>query len=390
MDSSMKKHLLLNFLVGCLLLVGMEFAHADNPGHLPPKSILANPNSTPGNAVPFQLGAIFAHSIRMSDDATTDNARFVTALNLAMNGIPGSIHGLPVFFMANPTNARGYSSYYFSNTLDVTEEGTINCGDGSRVGLTPRVSLVFAPGVPGVRFDNPANAQTGNGTRQANINGCHIVSLGFALSRIYPTVGNPTISTPAFQNEAYAPTATRISVGDALAVFSMYNYVAGFSGGITGKLLTVTSVVDSPADLVAGMMIQGNNIPNGIYIGGSGTTGATCGGSACTGTGGAGTYLLTYSIASPPLASQANTGTLTGSFNGVTPSGPIVTPGTTVRSCTGGPGSLCGPYNGGSNTLTLSNAPTEAEYFVVWLLPGPNTTLPAGSQMYNITTSLTG
>lgn len=341
-------------------------------------------------------------------DNGTDNAPLISALNSAMGAITGGYAlGAPVVFP--PNLARDSSVYYFSQPLSITHEGSITCNDGSRAGNRPaRVALVFAPGVPGVRFENKGTATDGGGVDTAILNGCLVLSLGFSGSTHGrpTTAGDPTVAYPNFALPLYILWGNRtslatpnVAIGDLLVIYPAVVQSWKFAGSATGNVLTVTSkptafATTTDPGIAVGQMLTATSpragMPNGIFIAGSQLQGSMCGSAACTGTGGAGTYLLSVSIASPPVASQAVAGALALNcgpvcFETQNQSGaPMVAPGSVVTNCSDVRNDQC--VLGAKATLTLSNAPRLGQDFVTWLLPGPkNASYP--SQMYNVTTS---
>ena len=343
-------------------------------------------------------GILNAAQVGFSADGR-DNA----PANFVLSSIMSRYMGTAVNFPANPL--YGQSNYYFSQPLEIVNTGSVSCGDGERAFLYPSVNLVFGPGVSGVRFEGyPTNfyfasTYAGVGSYVSSLSGCGIFSLGFGgfETGIGTTAGNPVIANVAFPssdqiNRGVKNAAPLVSVGDGLAVFHTIDYW-NFSGSVTGDILTVTSWGGAsfgspdpgiaPGQLFHDDLYPGTNVPVGLWISQTHAEDATL-----TGTGHTGTYRLSSSIATPPAgAAQAKPGTITGNFQAeIQSGGPVVAVGTTVTGCS----TLSGTHCGAGGTLTLSSAPALSLAYGVWLLPGPNTSNPYGSQMYNVTTSKVG
>lgn len=321
-------------------------------------------------------------------DDGSDNAPLVATLNTILNLYPG----MPIHFPVDPGFRT--ANYWFSQPLEIVNTTTVTCGDGQRQMQFPPVNLAFGPGVSGVRFDGygmPGLAGVGAG--MSSLAGCGIISTGYAgvfsSSSIAgnTTVQNQRITTPsALTNGAVTPEPVP-SIGDSVALFNPPSYWYP-SGSITGNVLTVTSwgggTSATDPGIAPGQMVQGNGVPFGTFIRSTHAEDP-----AYTGTGQTGTYEIYPSIATPVEPTQANPGTLTGGFQLEVQTGPpLVPPGTIVTGCSTLTGTQC-PTTGGA-TMTLSNAPRLGLTYAEYLLPGPDTASPYGSQMYNITTSLTG
>jgi hypothetical protein len=334
-----------------------------------------------------------------------DNASLVSALNTAENASTAS--GKPVIFPADPNTATS-TIYYFTQPMTMNRDGPIRCENG--------VSLVFAAGIPAFQFLAPSMTTYPFGYNiPATLENCAVFSIGWQSGLGIPgtqaTRGSNVVPSIRWaQNAVISPFLpdTPIYIGDSLVMFPYLNNNWGFGGSITGNVLTVSTVPHSfvtnngdPGIEVGMLLIEGpNGMPHGLYIAGSGnssadgtsTTAATCGGSACTGTGGTGTYLLNYSIASPPMGSiEAQAGTVSGGMAAQVQSAHSLNfaPGTIIDTCTTPTGFQC---QTGSGTLTLkvNGAVSNAAYGqsnTEWLLPGPHSPNP---QNYTVTTSTTG
>ena len=336
-------------------------------------------------------GVIDARALGFRSDGGFDNASLVPALSTVLYNLTN----VSLVFSGTPTEM--VSNYWFSQPLDIDITLSVSCKDGSRASAFPGVNLVFTPGVTGVRFNGAGVALSGLGAAMVNFNGCGVVQTGYVNdARDRTTTGTPTVTAPTFGGPNFiqygaTQAAPTFYVGDSLALFpgTIYWY---FSGSITGNVLTVTSTPtggggsSSDPGIAQGQMLQGgpnNTLPNDIYIAATHAQNP-----AYTGTGGTGTYLLSDSITTPTVLAQAIASSaqpLVGSFDTEVGTGPsMIPPGTTVTSCTGAIGNQCPA----GSTMTVSAAPTLGTGYVAYLLPGPNST--SGSQMYNITSSLTG
>jgi hypothetical protein len=349
---------------------------------------IGQPASSPGRYLQsLTNGVLNAKTIGFRDDGI-DNAPMVYTLNTILN----RYIGMPVNFPADP--AYQQANYWFSQPLEILNSASISCGDGARQMQFPGVNLVFGPDVSGVRFEGyglPGFA--GGGIYAANFSGCGVENVGFTRSGATAsvagkaTIPNTRISTPSAIASGAIHAEPTPALGDGVALFNSNGYW-DFSGSIVGNVLTVTAWSSgwSATDpgIAVGQMLRGSGVPYGVFI-----RYTHAENSIYTGTGQLGTYEIYPSIANPTFSSQANSGTLTGNFNTEVQSGPpLVAPGTTVVGCSNLSGSNC-PF-AGWQTLTLSNAPRLGLPYAQWLLPGPNTSYPYGSQMYNVTTSLTG
>ena len=333
-------------------------------------------------------GILNAKAVGFRDDGG-DNAPMVVKLNTILN----LYTNLPINFPGGPLGSQ--SNYWFSQPLELTSSTSVSCGDGSRAALIPGVNLVFGPDVSGIRSEDwPLVGFDGGGAWGVDISGCGIFSAGFA-SRVGPSVaGNPTIpNSPINAPSQIAGGASNPdlvpAIGDGVALFNIPGYWF-FSGSVTGNVLTVTSWGNgwSTTDpgIAVGQMLQGSygSFPFGTYIKSTHAENPTY-----TGTGQLGTYEVYPPINTPIFPAQAITGTITDSWQTEVQSGPpLVATGTTITGCSTLSGSNC-PSTAGS-TLTLSNAPRLGLGYIEYVLPGPNTSSPYGSQMYNATTSLAG
>ena len=341
--------------------------------------------NTPGRYLQrLTNGVLNLATLGFKDDGT-DNSSLVAALNTVLSLYPG----IGVNFPLNPAHIQ--SNYWFSQPLEITNSVSVSCGAGTRQMQFPPVNLVFGPGISGVRFENfSIPGLAGNGVNIGTLDGCGVASVGFgqggAAVAGNTTVPNTRITTPSAIAYAAVNPEPMFSIGDGAAMFpgAIYWY---FSGSITGNVLTVTtwnggwSVADP--GIAVGQMVQGSGVPAATFIQATHAENPTY-----TGTGTTGTYLLTQSIAAPFNVLQANSGALSGNFQTEVQTGPPLVPeGTTVVGCSSLSGTHC-TSNGG--TLTLSNAPRLGVGYYIWFLPGPNTSYAYGSQMYNISTSLTG
>ena len=351
--------------------------------------------TTPGRyLLEMPNGILDTRLLGFTDDGS-DNSSHIPALNAVRN-----FGGQPVVFSGN--SVTGQSNYWFNSPLDIVTEGLISCGGGERAPNFPKVNLIFAPGVSGVRFFNINTAQSAGytglglagapiGMNSANLNGCGIASMTFGgfTAGPAPIAGNPVVTTPSNWDVRYSvPAGSQRpmpvwAVGDAMVGFTLAPFW-NFSGSVTGNVLTVTStpagLSSTDPGIAQGQMLIGGGV-HGVYIAATHAENPTY-----TGTGGAGTYLLSASYASPPLPADAQPGTVTSGFYTVAPTNqPFIPPGTTIVSCTPSSGTDCPA----GSSLTLSKAPTLGiPYSYSWMLPGPNST--QGSQMYNVTTSQTG
>jgi hypothetical protein len=317
----------------------------------------------------------------------SDNAPLVAALNSAIHAVDATgTPGAPVVFPLDPS--RSVTNYFFTQPLDLTR-------DGSRVGTFPRVNLVFYPGVEGVRFENRGTAMDGAGVGVANLMGCSIVNIGFSTTASnLVTAGNPDIPIPraAFPGQIARGVDSSIpepkwAIGDALVAYPSTTQQWCFTGSVPagGNVLTVSTepkkwIPSNDPGIASGQMLLGSpggrRVPYGVFIAAGHAQNPNY-----TGTGGTGTYLLSENL--------PNGVSLSGSMCTWTQNlAPVVPPGTTVAHCTHASGYQC-PFAAG-HTLTLSNAPTVGQPLQVWMLPGPNTQSPAGSQQYSVTTSRTG
>ena len=180
----------------------------------------------------------------------SDNASLVSTLNSAISSVLSSgTPGAPVVFPLDPS--RAITNYVFTQPLDLTREGSIRCGDGSRVGTSPRVNLVFYPGVEGVRFENRGTATDGGGVGVANLMGCSIVNIGFSTTGGYlATAGDPVIPTPrvALPQQIGWGVGTSIAepkwaIGDLLVAYPSTTQQWCFTGSVPagGNVLTVSA-----------------------------------------------------------------------------------------------------------------------------------------------------
>lgn len=343
--------------------------------------------SAPGRyLIRLENGKVNAKTIGFRDDGV-DNAPMVHTLNTMLSKFL-----VPVNFPPDP--AYPQANYWFSQPLELVNSAWISCGDGSRQNVATVVNLVFGPGISGPRIEGYGGISgfDGGGTNIVTLRGCGIIGTGWVAAGSATIAGNPVINNNRFStsgvilNGAINPEPTP-AVGDGIALFNGPSYWY-FNGSITGDVLTVTdwqggwSATDP--GIAPGQMLQGYQIPYGTFILATHAEDSTY-----TGTGQLGTYLIRPSIASPGVPSQAQPGTITGGYNTETQTGPpLVLGGTTVVSCTNPVGLTC-PHTD-TSTLTLSNAPRLGMGYIEFLYPGPNTSYAYGSQMYNVTTSLTG
>jgi hypothetical protein len=342
--------------------------------------------STPGRYLQeLTNGVLNVATLGFKDDGT-DNSSEVSTLNTVLS----HYLNMGVNFPLNPQHIQ--SNYWFSQPLEITNSTSISCGAGTRQFQQPTVNLVFGPGISGVRFEGfGVPGLAGNGVNIGTLNGCGVVSVGYGGSVGYYTIaGNTTIqnvriATPAAIAYGAVNSEPLFSLGDSIALFPGA-YYWNFSGAITGNVLTVTkwggggSATDR--GIAVGQMVQAAGVPIGTYIKATHNEDPTY-----TGIGQTGTYEVYPSIASPIVPAQANPGTLSRSFQTEVQTGqPLAAPGTTVVGCS----TLSGLHCGQNGTLTLSNAPRLGQAIQQYLLPGPNTSYAYGSQMYNVTTSLTG
>jgi hypothetical protein len=353
--------------------------------------------STPGRYLQTLTNGILNVATLGFKDDGTDNAPQVLTLNSVLNTMPGT----PIVFPMDPQYQ--ITNYWFiTQPLNILNQTSITCADGKKVFQQPPVNLVFGPGISGVRFDNyPLPGIAGGNVNSSVISGCGIIDAGWTYNPVTgSTLGSNVIpdtriTTPAAVYGLYPPNnyneptpgEPTPSVGDSVAILNGASYTS-FDGSITGDVLTVTAWGGSwePDGIMMGQMLQGTGIPYGTYIRATHAENPTY-----TGTGQTGTYQIYPSIASPIFPIQANSGTI-GPTTGfaldteVQTGPPLVPPGTTVTGCDVLTGNSCA----GSTTLTLSDPTRLSGNIGQWLLPGPNTNWPSGSQMYNITTSLTG
>jgi hypothetical protein len=134
-----------------------------------------------------------------------DNGPLVAAMNAANGGqttvvFPGALNGQP-------------TSYYFSKTLHWYSDGVLSCQSAN---YTMPDTLVFAPGIDGVSFDN---AYVGPGWGDGTLEGCKIHSLGLGSGTGYD--GGNSVTDVNMPNIGVIP-ATVWEVGDG---------IVGSSGG---------------------------------------------------------------------------------------------------------------------------------------------------------------
>jgi hypothetical protein len=343
-------------------------------------------------------GAIDARQLGFRDDGV-DNASLVATLNSVLITAKA-----PVVF--STSRVYGKANYWFSQPLDIASAVGVSCASGTRPdAYDPAVNLVFEPGVDGVRFigNNQATlAGYSTGHAHGNLSGCGIISTGYGESVGHASNASSTtisyitrITTPQqVAGDAAHPGGARqaepvFAVGDSIVMFP-WTQRWYFSGSISGNVLTVSTtptayqLPTTDPGIAVGQMLQdgggavGTSLPHGIYIAATHAENASY-----TGTGGTGTYLLSSAINAPPVAPEAVSSNTIGTegFDTEVQSGqPMDPPGTTVVSCR--------PTCAEGNSMVLSNAPNQGVPYVYYLLPGPNSA--KGSQMYNITTSLTG
>ena len=342
--------------------------------------------STPGRYLLPIANGIDAAQIGFKSDGS-DNAPLVHTLSTILSHYPAT----PVHFPINPAYIT--TNYWFSEPLELTTTTTVTCGDCYRQYVFPPVNLAFTPGVSGVRVEGyPVPGFDGNGSTLGGLNGCGVIGTGFWSNPVAgatygsPVIPNTRITTPsALANGAIQP-EPHPAIGDGMAIFSGPGYWY-FSGSITGEVLTVTSFdggwSGSDPGIASGQMLQGAGVPIGTFIRSSHVDDPTY-----TGTGHEGTYRINPSIANPIFVTQANTGTVTAGFNTEVQTGPpLFPPGSTVIDCSVRTGTQC---SGGTGTLTMSNPTRLGQGIAGYILPGPNTANPTGSQMFNVSTQTTG
>ena len=224
------------------------------------------------------------------------------------------------------------------------------------------------------------------------ISGCAIYNAGFQGHNAPSVQGSPIVNNVGYGasfvgsgSQMKASASDGVDWRWARALFPGPNYWYA-TGSITGNVFTVTSFDggSSPTDpgLAVGQMVRNNGAPVGTFIQATHAEDPTY-----TGTGHTGTYEVFPDISNPIFSNEAKSGTISGQFEMEVQTGrPLTQEGTTVIACSAAVGSNCGT----TGTVTLSSPARLGTGAVEYLLPGPNTNSQFGSQMYNITTSLTG
>ena len=335
--------------------------------------------STAGRYVIRQTnGQLNARWLGFRDDGQ-DNAPYIAGTNTILQ----QFRNPTIVFANNASNNT--SNFWFTQPLRLLQNASILCDGGvtRNSTLNPQVNLAFTPGVDGLQQDDWLN------TISATVRGCAIQAAGDYGEGVTSIAGTNTITAPPLPYKAWLGNGSRIrptpvwAVGNSMLSLT-YEVFWGFTGSITGDVLTVTSPVtgQSTTDpgLAPGQQLIGafevGNPPYGLYIEKQLTnTGAHPGQQ--------GTYQLNFSIADPPMAIQKNPGTISGTYYAYPPNNrPTLPMGSVITSCTGG--TQCTP----GGTLTMNANWNQGQSTFMFLLPGPNSL--QGDQSYHVTTNPAG
>lgn len=177
-----------------------------------------------------------------------DNSSYLKAL-LAANGpttVSYAYPGFSAFFPSAVSQGQGTTEYYFSQSLDWSRGGQINCAGA---GPFQSTSLVFAPGVDGVIFEDSNTSTDGGGAYGADLKGCAVISLGYGMAT--GTTGSASITNVNMPSYGAIP-ATTWAAGDGIIAVSATNGFAPATGfptvnpgayiaSVNGSTLTLAS-----------------------------------------------------------------------------------------------------------------------------------------------------
>ncbi len=227
-------------------------------GKFPPGTILGNPGSstvkgTPNPSSKF-TGTLLVPSIGMQANNAFDNSSLLATLMAALG--PAFAGSLAVTFPA--ISGAVQTEYYFSSPLSLSRFGQFGCKGGSGP-RSQTVTLVFAPGIDGVVFEETSTSADGSWSN-ALFENCAIASLGLFGS--LATSGNLTITQISNQSSAHTITQPSWGAGDGVIAF---NQLLGDTAPTVPAGAYIDSATSDTITLHSGFAPTGTGV-NGTFL----------------------------------------------------------------------------------------------------------------------------